>query len=244
MITNGKVLSKEENIDIQFWGSNVPGSHGKFLTDRANQEIIDESLLALKKASHYDKISLMNQKHTNVVKHVSRDNYTDSDFICDGQVSNEKGIALAVQTADCVPILFLDSKQAIIGAAHAGWRGAIGGVIENTIAKMKKLGAEKIKAIIGPCIRQDSYEVDPDFKEQFCENDPANDKYFKISNEKPNKFLFDLPSYVRGKLVNMGIVEVFDCDVNTYTDSNLYSFRRYTHFGGAYGSNISLICLK
>lgn len=244
MIPMSKVLIQEQNIDIQFWGNNIPGSHGKFLADKAEPNIIAESLAALKKASGYERIALMNQKHTNIVKYVSSENLTDSAFICDGQVSKEKGIALAVQTADCVPILFVDSERSIIGAAHAGWRGAIGGVVENTVAEMKKLGADKIKAIIGPCIRQDSYEVDPDFKVQFSENDPANDRFFKVSNEKSNKFLFDVPSYVKGKLNGLGVEEVWDCDVNTYTDKNLYSFRRYTHFGGEYGSNISLIYLK
>ena len=231
-------------IDIQFWGSNIEGSFGHYVADRAEKEVILQSTEALKKVSGVARLAFMNQKHTNKIKQVDENNFGDSDYICDGQVTSEKGVALIVQTADCVPILFFDDDKSVIGAAHAGWKGAIGGVVENTVAAMKKLGAEQISAFIGPCIRQTSYEVDPDFHDQFCKDDPDSATFFSIPEDRPHKYLFDLPSYVKSQLTKAGIKNISDCMVNTYTDDQLYSFRRYTHFGDDYGSNISMISLK
>jgi len=233
-----------EGIDLQFWGSNIEGSNGKYISDRGEPDIILQNIQAFKKASGCKKLAFMNQKHTNIIKQVDSNNYTDGDYLCDGQVTKEKGIALIVQTADCVPILFYDDDRAIIGAAHAGWRGAIGGVIENTISTMKKQGAHKINAFIGPCIKPESYEVDLGFYEQFCKESPNNAKFFTVPEDRAHKFLFDLPSYVKNSLTKAAIEIIADCEINTYSDEQLFSFRRYTHFGGDYGSNISMISLK
>jgi YfiH family protein len=244
MIAQEFISSLSLDCNIQFWGADVPGSSGVYLHDRGEYNIVNQNIAALKKATGYEQIALMNQKHTNLVKHVNIDNCINVDVECDAQVTSVQGIALMIQTADCVPILLIDQVHSVIGVAHAGWRGAFGGVIENVTLEMQKLGAIDIQAIIGPCIRQSSYEVDRVFHDQFCAQNEMNHAYFKKIAASDNKFLFDLPGYAKRKLLDAGVVKIFDCNINTYNDPRFYSFRRFTHIGGAYGSNISLISLK
>jgi YfiH family protein len=164
----------------------------------------------------------------------------------DGMVTNVPGLVLGILTADCAPVLFADSSLGIIGAAHAGWQGALMGVLEATINQMVNLGScyDDIQVVVGPCISVSSYEVGPEFLERFLNSSLENDKYFKPSIKK-NRKMFDLPSYIKGRLKNAGITEVHKIGYDTCTDiSRFYSYRRSVLLGETdYGRGISTIAL-
>ncbi|MDR3450344.1 MAG: peptidoglycan editing factor PgeF [Alphaproteobacteria bacterium] len=158
----------------------------------------------------------------------------------DGLVTNIPGIALAVLTADCVPVLFADAKAGVIGAAHAGWRGAIGGVIENTLAAMEKLGARRgsIETAIGPCIWQSSYEVSDDFMAPFLAEKPENEKFFRPAFRSGHA-MFDLPGYVEAKLRALGVASVESSPGDTCANpANFYSHRYSTLRGEKRDGNL------
>lgn len=141
------------------------------------------------------------------------------------------GIAAAVSIADCGPVLFADPEARVVGAAHAGWKGAVGGVLESTLARMEELGArrERIVAAIGPLIRQPSYEVGPDFIEKLTALDAANER-FLIASERAHHARFDLPGYIAARLAGLGVGTIDDLGLDTYSDeARFYSYRRATH---------------
>jgi YfiH family protein len=161
----------------------------------------------------------------------------------DALVTGRPGVLLAIVTADCTPVLLADREAGVIGAAHAGWKGAIGGVIENTVAAMVALGArhEAIAAAIGPTIAQSSYEVDDLFRARFLDDSSSNARFF--ASGKPGHWQFDLPGYVAARLVSAGVGHIQDLGLDTYAaPDRFYSFRRATHRGEpAYGRQMSLI---
>lgn len=163
----------------------------------------------------------------------------------DAMVTATPGLALAVLTADCQPVLFADPQAGVIGAAHAGWRGALDGVLEATVDAMEALGAkrEAISAVIGPCISQAAYEVGPEFLDAFRDEDPANTRFF--ANGAGDRLLFDLPGFGLHRLRAAGVGQAEWVRHCTYRDSDrFYSFRRTTHSGEAdYGRLISVIRL-
>lgn len=141
------------------------------------------------------------------------------------------GIAAAVSIADCGPVLFADPEARVVGAAHAGWKGAVGGVLDSTLARMEELGArrERIVAAIGPLIRQPSYEVGPDFIEKLTALDAANER-FLIASERAHHARFDLPGYIAARLAGLGVGTIDDLGLDTYSDeARFYSYRRATH---------------
>ncbi len=160
----------------------------------------------------------------------------------DALVTVRPGLLLGIVTADCAPVLLADSQAGVIGAAHAGWKGAHGGVIEATVATMESLGArrDRISAAIGPCIAQASYEVAEDFRVVFAAGDQ---RYFAPGRE--GHFQFDLEGYVAARLTGAGIGRVDRLGLDTCADeARFYSFRRATHRGEAsYGRQLSLIGL-
>ncbi len=164
----------------------------------------------------------------------------------DAMVTNRTGLALGILTADCAPVLFADVEAGVIGAAHAGWRGAQGGVLKATVSEMIQMGAQadRIHAAVGPCIHQPSYEVGEDLRLQVIEASAWADWCFEPA-ARPGHYQFDLPSYVSGELqrLELGAVEVVDCD--TYADEKrFFSFRRTTHREESdYGRQISIIGL-
>lgn len=165
----------------------------------------------------------------------------------DAIVTARRGLAIAVLTADCAPLLFADPQAGVIGAAHAGWKGALAGVSEATVAAMEKLGArrEHITAVIGPTISQPSYEVGPEFPVPFLAQDAGNADFFKSSTQ-PRHHMFDLPGYLTRRLTRLGVGKVIDTQLCTYSDeSRFYSFRRATHRNEKdYGRQISAIVLN
>ncbi|MBO6917289.1 MAG: peptidoglycan editing factor PgeF [Rhizobiaceae bacterium] len=163
----------------------------------------------------------------------------------DGIVTNTPGTAIGVVTADCGPVLFADPVNKVIGAAHAGWRGAFDGVLQNTIEQMIQLGAarENITASLGPCISQKNYEVGPEFYQRFIDKDKGLSKYFKPS-EKADHYMYDLNSFIQDQLKSAGVIAE-DLAICTYEGENEYfSFRRTTHRAEQdYGRQLSLISL-
>ena len=163
----------------------------------------------------------------------------------DAMVTNQPGIALGIVTADCAPVLFADLDAGVIGAAHAGWKGAVAGVTDATITAMEALGARRaqVVAAIGPCIAQASYEVDQGFVDRFCADDPANARCFAPG--RAGHAQFDLELYVALRLTSAGLAQVERMRLDTYPDpAQFYSFRRATHLNEPnYGRQISLIAL-
>ena len=167
----------------------------------------------------------------------------------DAMVTRQRGLALGILTADCAPILLADVKAGVIGAAHAGWRGAISGVLDATVAAMTKLGAkpERITAAVGPCIAQDSYEVGPEFPAPFVAEDPNNGRYFRAdrNSEGEPRWRFDLGAYVGDKLERLGLASVETLPYDTCADDrHFFSYRRACLRGETdYGRGLSAIAL-
>jgi polyphenol oxidase len=163
----------------------------------------------------------------------------------DAMVTRQPGVALGILTADCAPVLLADPAAGVIGAAHAGWRGALDGVLEATVAAMVKLGArdEAIRAAVGPCIAQPSYEVGADFPLPFLQQDEVNSRFF--SPGRSGRHQFDLAGYVAARLANAGVGTVQVMRVDTYAEPELcFSYRRATHRGEPdYGRQLSAIAL-
>ncbi|MGK6353642.1 peptidoglycan editing factor PgeF [Sphingomonas sp. DT-207] len=163
----------------------------------------------------------------------------------DALVTDRPGLALGILTADCAPVLLADREAGVVGAAHAGWKGAIGGVTDSTIAAMETLGArrERIAAAVGPCIARASYEVDDSFFRRFAEADPANERFF--ADGRAGHHQFDLEAYVAHRLAAAGVRTIEMLGQDTYSQPDrFFSFRRATHRGEPdYGRQISIIGL-
>ncbi|WP_373491687.1 peptidoglycan editing factor PgeF [Parasphingorhabdus sp.] len=161
----------------------------------------------------------------------------------DAMVTDQPNLLLGILTADCVPVLFHDPHAGVIGAAHAGWKGALAGVTDNVVAAMEALGADRddIACAIGPCIAQPSYEVDEAFRSRFLAADPANDRFFAIG--KPGHYQFDIEAYVAARLDAAGLAKIARLDLDTYAhEDRYYSYRRSCHRNEpGYGRQISLI---
>jgi YfiH family protein len=163
----------------------------------------------------------------------------------DAMVTCTEGLAIGVTAADCGPILFVDPNARVIGAAHAGWKGALTGILETTVDAMEKLGAERsgIVAAIGPLIRQHSYEVGGEFVERFVEADAENALFFMPSTREGHA-MFDLASFIRTRLENAGVLMIDDTGIDTYSDERFYSYRRSVHRGEPdYGRHVHAIAL-
>jgi len=162
----------------------------------------------------------------------------------DALVSNRVGVAIGILTADCAPVLMADKNSGVVGAVHAGWKGALRGVLEVAANSMEQLGSRlsDIKAVIGPCISQRSYEVGPEFRAQFESSGCAVDLFFKSSPNKSH-YMFDLEGYIAQRLDAVGVGRIERCGIDTYEDAgNFFSFRRSLHLlESSYGRSLSVI---
>jgi YfiH family protein len=164
----------------------------------------------------------------------------------DAIVTRTTGLAIGVTAADCGPVLLVDPAARVIGAAHAGWKGALTGVLENTVDAMERLGAERagIVAAIGPLIRQHSYEVGAEFVERFTAVDPANAQFF-VPAARKHHAMFDLAGFIRMRLESAGVLMIDDTGIDTYSDERFFSYRRSVHRGeGDYGRHVHAIVLE
>lgn len=185
------------------------------------------------------------QIHSADVVRVSHGFADDARPAADALVTGQPGLLLGILTADCVPVLFADVEAGVVGAAHAGWKGAIGGVTDATLAAMVSLGAqrERIGCAIGPCIGRPSYEVTMDFAHRFTDADAENDRFF--SEGRPGHLQFDIAGYVAARLAASGVGRVEMLDEDTYSQPDrFFSYRRSCHLGEpGYGRQISMIGL-
>jgi YfiH family protein len=163
----------------------------------------------------------------------------------DALATRSPGILLGILTADCVPVLFADRETGVVGAAHAGWKGAIAGVTDTTLDAMESLGASRanIAVAIGPCIGRASYEVDEDFVQRFAAADPANERFFAAG--KPGHAMFDIAAYVAARLAAAGVSRIAIGGQDTYAEeADYFSYRRACHKGeNTYGRQLSVIGL-
>lgn len=163
----------------------------------------------------------------------------------DAMVTDRTGVTIGILTADCAPVLFADAQAGVVGAAHAGWKGAIGGVTDATVAAMERLGAQRdrIAAAIGPCIARPSYEVNEEFRRRFEAEDPANERFF--ADARAGHAQFDLEAYVAHRLASAGIRRIEALGLDTYADEDrFFSYRRATHRGEPdYGRQVAIIGL-
>ena len=194
-----------------------------------------------------DRLLTLYQVHSSEVVVAERTWTLDNRPRADAVVTATPSLAIGVSTADCGPLLFADNQAGVIGAAHAGWRGAFTGVIEATVAAMEKLGAERrrITAALGPTISQPNYEVGPEFVTRFISADAANARFFK-SSERTAHALFDLNGFIAARVQHAGIVNFENLGLCTYAEpERFYSYRRSTHRGEAdYGRHINAIALE
>ncbi|AMK16463.1 MULTISPECIES: peptidoglycan editing factor PgeF [Sphingobium] len=164
----------------------------------------------------------------------------------DAMVTDRPGLILGILTADCVPVLLADREAGVVGAAHAGWKGAMAGVTDRSVAAMEKLGAhrDRIAAAIGPCIGRASYEVTLDFARNFEEQDGENSRFFTAGRE--GHCQFDIAAYVAARLAGAGVERIEMLDQDTYSQpERFFSYRRACHRGEpSYGRQISMIALR
>jgi len=183
--------------------------------------------------AHYDlqaqNVVRLLQSHSNIA--VSIDEPSQYSIQADGVVTNKHGIILGITTADCVPVLLEDKQHGVIGAAHAGWRGALYGVIENTVEVMLQNGAQigNISAAAGPCLQRENFEAKDDMRSAFLSHDPGSGKFFTpIGNG--SSYLCDLENYIAYRLRNMGITDISLSGIDTYeNETEYFSYRRFCH---------------
>jgi polyphenol oxidase len=209
-------------------------------------ELAENRRLAIAAVAPGTELMTLYQIHSPDVVTVTAPFTDDARPHADAMVTATPGLLLGILTADCAPVLFADTAAGVIGAAHAGWKGAIGGVTDATIDAMEKLGArrDRIAAAIGPCIARASYEVDAGFLSRFTEVDPENERFF-ADGKRSGHHQFDLEAYVAHRLASAGVTRVAALGLDTYSDpTRFFSFRRATHAQEPdYGRQISLIAL-
>ena len=248
---HSKKFNKFKNINHCFFSRKKGFSKGIYASLNCGKGSNDNKKNIIKNLGLVSKIIkvsrknlvLMHQTHSNKVIIIKKKNKNIIKFKSDALVTKVKGLALAVVTADCVPIILYDLKNQVIGCIHAGWKGAFTGIIENTISKFKKINSNnQIFASVGPCIGKKSYEVDLNFYKKFITKSKTNTIYFTFKNK--NKKNFDLRKYAGDKLKKMNI-KVDHVNHDTFKEKNyFFSYRRSQKLReNDYGRCITVISL-
>ncbi len=215
-------------------------------SEDARESVIQNRLLGVQSVLPGATLARVHQFHSADVVQVDSAIPQDDPPRGDAMVTDQPNLLLGIVTADCVPVLFADTDAGVIGAAHAGWKGAISGVLENTITTMEKLGAQasRISCAIGPCIAQKSYEVDEGFFRNFVTQNAQNERFF--GDGKAGHYQFDIEGYVAARLAAAGIRTVACLGEDTYSQlDRFFSYRRSCHLGEpGYGRQLSLIGLR
>jgi hypothetical protein len=214
-------------------------------SDDGRAAIAENRRRALAAVAPGARLVTVHQVHSPIAVHADAPWPDDGRPQADAIVTDRPGLALGILTADCTPVLLADREAGVIAAAHAGWKGALGGVIEATLVQMERLGADRgrVAAAIGPVIARKSYEVDEGFARRFAEAEPANERFFSPGREGHHQF--DLEAYVLARLAEAGVARAEALGLDTYSEPDrFYSYRRATHRGEPdYGRQISLIAL-
>jgi polyphenol oxidase len=218
------------------------GSGDDLVTVRRNRQAVAAAL-----GAEPEKLLSVFQLHSNTVIQANEPWDENARPKGDAIVTRRPGIAVAILTADCAPVLMADTTVGIVAAAHAGWKGAIGRVLESTIDEMERLGGHRrhIVAAIGPTISQRAYEVGEDFRDRFLTSEPGNARFF-VDSDRPLHYRFDLPAYAAFRLEALGLQQVEVIEACTYTEEQrFFSYRRATHRGETdYGRQISVVMLE
>lgn len=228
------------NIQYRVFDKDFKGSTAKYLTkeDKATVEEVQQNRDAICAALDASEIAILYQVHSADVYYAEKGTEIDSEPKMDALYTDKKGVILAIQTADCVPVLIAGKDGKVIGAAHCGWKSAFHGILENLVNQMQNNGSKDFIAIIGPSIHQESYEVTKEYRDIFLNQSSENEKFF-IPSIKDEHFMFDLVSYVRCRLAKLGINEIDHISENTYINVDKYpSYRRHCHTGEIYNSSI------
>ncbi len=231
-----------------FFGSQGGVSTGTYQSLNAgfgsndDKSLVSENRKRIREALGADYLVSLKQVHSDIV--IIAENEPVSEMEADGLVTTVPGLAISALSADCGPVLLADTKAGVIGACHAGWRGALGGIVESTVATMCELGAspENMTAVLGPCIGPNNYEVGDAFKAEFCDIDDDYARFFHVPDGK--KAHFDLPAFILSRLNVMGVRAEWTGQC-TYAGKDAYfSYRRNTHAQiSDYGRNLSAIVL-
>tara|TARA_B100001123_G_scaffold444898_1_gene594951 strand:+ start:754 stop:1521 length:768 start_codon:yes stop_codon:yes gene_type:complete len=254
MILNAESLEKMSNIRHAFFTRRGGvsrgiysslncglGSHDKPVNVEANRARAAAAL-----GMEPDSLCTAAQEHGTKVVVVDRPWPRETSPVADAMVTNQPGITLGVLSADCATILLADTRSGIIGAAHAGWRGALAGIVASIVNAMTQLGAhtEQIFAVVGPCIGSESYLVDMEFPLPFLANNPANSCFFHKANDA-NQITFDLRSFVERQLLDAGVYNTSSINMDTFLNSDtFFSYRRALRNGEKdYGRALSAIAL-
>ena len=198
------------------------GSNDKKENVLKNLELVAKEITCSKES-----LITLNQQHTNQVVHINSNKSVKNKLTGDAIVSEVRNIGIGILTADCAPIFFYDHKKKIIGCAHAGWKGALKGVIKNTVKKFNELNSNNndLIAAVGPCINKKNYEVKVDFFEKFISQNKNNERFFnKTSSEK---YFFDLRSFINQELSDLNIKNIDNIEMDTFSEKEFfYSYRR------------------
>ena len=236
----------KQSVKFKFFNNKNGKSKGIYnslncgLKSRDNKNNVKENIEIAKNLISKEKKVLIipNQSHSSKCLIVRKNK---SIYNCDGVVTRDDKFILGITTADCLPIIFIDYQNKIIGICHAGWRGLKRNIIENTVNKMLQIGSKKsnIRVFIGPCIRKNSYEVSREF---------INIMNFNFkglwTKKKDNKYYFDLPKLAKHKLNDLGISEIVDSKIDTFKNIKYFSYRRSIHLKYRdYGRNLSLVSI-
>ena len=245
-------LSFSENIRSRFFTRKNGVSTGDFASLNCSVKVGDDPAKVrenMRRVAGYlgctvEKLFVLHQTHSSIVVPVtSREPFEKTPY-ADALVTNQTGVFLGIKTADCAPVLLADAENGIVAAAHAGWRGAVGGVLENTVQTMIDMGADvdNISALIGPCIAPQSYEDGDDMREAFLQADAKASLFFVPAGT--GKYRFDLPGYVLARLERRGIGAAEWVGEDTYAlEKEYFSHRRSSQKGENSGRQISVIGL-
>jgi len=213
--------------------------------DKRENVLKNLDLVCKKISSKNNVLITLNQIHSNQVIYLDNKNSIKDKLSGDAIVTKVKNVAIGILTADCAPILIYDDTKKIIGCIHSGWKGALNGVIKNTVNKFKELNSNvnNLVAVVGPCIGQESYEVKVDFFKKFLSKSKENEQFFKkILNEK---YVFDLRAFINYELSKANIKNIENIEMNTFLEKDFfYSYRRSTFYNEQdYGRCISVILM-
>ena len=245
-----KKLQKFKNIKHYFFSRKNGVSKGIYeslncgIGSKDQEENVKKNLDIVSKKFNIkkDSLALMHQTHSNKVEIIVKRNNLER-IKCDAMLTKDNEIALPVLTADCLPILIYEKRKEIIGCIHAGWKGAVNGIIENTLKKLEEMNGsiKQLVVSLGPCISQKNYEVKNDFYSEFIKKSKNNDSFF-FKNEKKT-FNFDLRGFVIKKFKDLGVLEIDNVAIDSFASENEYfSHRRAKKLGqDDYGRCISVI---
>lgn len=213
--------------------------------DRPDHVATNRARAVARLAAEADALVTLYQVHSPTVVEVAQPWGAGGAPKADAMVTRSPDVVLGILTADCAPVLLADAAARVVGAAHAGWRGALSGIVEATVSAMVALGADRgrIVAAVGPCIAQDSYEVGPEFPGRFTAEDAASAGFF-VAAERPGHFRFDLRGYVAARLARAGVRQATSIAADTASDADYFSYRRACLNGEPdYGRGLSAIAL-